>query len=245
MSELSLDLQDQYVAWRVRALHELGISRPSNATVQRELTLLKAALNAYRKRGYLKEVPYVRSLPAPPPRDRFLSETEARRLLAECHEPHLRLFVLVALHTLQRPGAVLGLRTDQVRLADGHINFLPTGSLQTNKRRPIVPITRTLRPHLITAMERSQSGFVIEYDGRPVKSVRTSFNKAAKRAGLTDVSPYTLRHTGATLLAKEGVPLWQIAGMLGHSQARTTEIYAKHSPEFLKDAAGALDRMFG
>jgi hypothetical protein len=36
----------------------------------------------------------------------------------------------------------------------------------------------------------------------------------------------------------------QIAGMLGHTTQRTTELYAKHAPEFLYEAASALDHMF-
>ena len=37
----------------------------------------------------------------------------------------------------------------------------------------------------------------------------------------------------------------QLAGMMGHSEITTTEMYAKHSPEFLQAAAGALDELFG
>ena len=80
--------------------------------------------------------------------------------------------------------------------------------------------------------------------GRPVKSIKTAFRAAARRAGLEDVCPYTLRHTGATLLAASGVSMRQISGFLGHTTERTTELYAKHRPEFLMDAAATLDELF-
>ncbi|MEC9377599.1 MAG: tyrosine-type recombinase/integrase, partial [Candidatus Latescibacterota bacterium] len=62
------------------------------------------------------------------------------------------------------------------------------------------------------------------------------------RSGLgSDVCAYTLRHTSATWLAAAGVPLRDIAGMMGHSTVRVTELYAKFSPDFLRNAAETMD----
>lgn len=244
VADLTLDVQDQYVAWRKECLTFLGYTA-SNGTIQRELTTLKAALRSYWKRRYLTSVPYIRSLPSPPSRQRYLSQDEYHLLLSECREPHLRLFVLMAAHTMQRPGAILGLNIQQVDLSRGTINFLPPGAIQTRKRKPVVKITRTLYPLIKAAVEDSCSGFVIEHKGVPLKSVRTSFNKARDRAGLgRDVVPYVLRHTGATLAAAAGVPLRELAGMLGHSSTDTTELYAKHSPEFMGRLTETLDQVF-
>lgn len=242
--ELTLEVQERFVIWRRDRFTQTGRGG-SNATINRDLSVLKAALRDAWKRGKIPTAPYILSLPSPPPRARFLNAEEAKRLLEACHEPHLRRFVLLALHTLQRPSAILGLRVQQVDLGRGRIDFLPTDAAQSNKRRPIVPITPTLREELTRAIAESQSGFVIEWDGQPVLKVRKSFKGACRRAGLTGVTPYTLRHTGATLLAAQGVSMRQIAGMLGHSTQRTTERYAKHAPEFLQDAAAKLETLFG
>ncbi len=152
---------------------------------------------------------------------------------------------MLALHTLQRPIAIFSLRVEQVDLEWNRIDFLPPGSMQSNKRRPVVPITPSLRPMLEQAMDESEGGYILEYQGHPVSTVKKSFRGACKRAGLDDVTPYTLRHTGATLMAASGVPLRQIAGMLGHTESRTTEIYAKHHPDYLMDAARTIERLFG
>lgn len=69
--------------------------------------------------------------------------------------------------------------------------------------------------------------------------------KACRQAGLQGVTPYVLRHTGATLLAAAGVPMRQVAGMLGHSTQKVTERYAKHRAEFLLEAAETLENLFG
>lgn len=244
VSEFTLDVQDRYIEWRRRELRRNGHDG-LNSTIQRELTVLRAALKEFWRRGYLASVPYVRTLPQPPARSRYLTRDEFQRLYRECRESHLQLFVLTAIHTLQRPGAILGLRTGQVDLVQRKIDFLPAESVQSRKRKPVVPITESLHRPLEKAIGESRSGYVIEFKGKPIKSIRRSFNNARARAGLgPDVSPYTLRHTGATLLASVGVELRQIAGMLGHSELKTTEIYAKHAPEFLGGAREALDRLF-
>ena len=152
--------------------------------------------------------------------------------------------MLLTLYSLQRTSAVLSLRVEQVDLLRSRIDFQPQSRPLTRKRRAVVPIAAPLWKELATAIRESRTGHVIEFKGEPIKSVRRSFNQAAKRAGLKGTSPTILRHTGATLLAAAGVPMRQISGMLGHSHSRTTERYAKHQPEYLKEAIEALEEMF-
>jgi len=143
------------------------------------------------------------------------------------------------------PGAIFKLRTDRVFLERRRIDFRLPREATTNKRKAAVRIGDVLHEILSKAIEQSQSGFVVEYRGEPICGVRRSFREACIRAGLgDDVIPYTLRHTGATLLAANGVPLWQLSGMLGHSLQRTTEIYAKHCPEFMQEATDTTDRLY-
>ena len=244
VAEFDLTVQERFIAWRRETMLRRGYSA-SNGTINRDLSVIKAATRWMWKQGRLESAPHVELLPSPPPRDRFLRVHEVRRLLDACERPHLRLYVMLALHTLQRPIAIYGLRVEQVDLAWNRIDFLPPGTVQTKKRRPVIPITPSLRPHLERAIQESRTGYVLEYRGRPMRTVRLAFTKACRRAELEKVTPYVLRHTGATLMAAAGVPIWQIAGMLGHSEVRTTEIYAKHHPDFLLDASRALETLFG
>jgi integrase len=43
-------------------------------------------------------------------------------------------------------------------------------------------------------------------------------------------------------MAQRGVPLREIAGYLGHSEQRTTELYAHHHPAFMERARAAFER---
>lgn len=241
--ELTVPVLEAFVKWR-RASWTNG--RPiSNGTMNRFLEDMRAALMEAWRRGQVPAPPYIRLLPKPRPRDKFLTQEQVLRLVRECRQQYLFLFVMLGLFTLQRPSALLSLRTCQVDLTWDRIDFLPPGNTQSNKRRPVVPINPVLRPELMRAMENSVSGYVIERRGEPVDSIRYSFRNAARRAGIPWASPGLLRHTGATLLAAADVPLREISGMLGHTNTQITEeVYAKRRPEFLSQAAAKLAELF-
>jgi integrase len=58
----------------------------------------------------------------------------------------------------------------------------------------------------------------VEFNGKPIASVKKGFRSAVGLARLTGkVTPHTLRHTAATWLMQRGVPLWEAAGFLGMS----------------------------
>ena len=54
-----------------------------------------------------------------------------------------------------------------------------------------------------------------------------------------------MRHTVASEMRKRGVPVWEVAGFLGHSSGyKTTERYAKYGPDHLSQAVRAIDGFF-
>jgi integrase len=54
-----------------------------------------------------------------------------------------------------------------------------------------------------------------------------------------------IRHTVACEMRKRGVPVYEVAGFLGHSSGyRTTERYAKYDPDHLGKAVRAIDAYF-
>ncbi len=76
---------------------------------------------------------------------------------------------------------------------------------------------------------------------------RSILNPALEKAGLDDLG-FTLhdfRHTYASWLAQDGVPLARIAELLGHASARTTEIYAHFLPAAKDDVERALSALGG
>jgi integrase len=81
----------------------------------------------------------------------------------------------------------------------------------------------------------------VEFNGKPVKSVKKGFKSAVVLAGLIGkVSPHTLRHTAATWLMQRGVPIWEAAGFLGMSAETLQNHYGHHHPDFMHGAAKAI-----
>jgi integrase len=77
----------------------------------------------------------------------------------------------------------------------------------------------------------------VEFNGKPVASVKKGFKSAVGLAGLGGkVTPHTLRHTAATWLMQRGVPVWEAAGFLGMSAEVLLGTYGHHHPDYLSDA---------
>jgi len=72
-------------------------------------------------------------------------------------------------------------------------------------------------------------------------SLNKKFATAAKRSGLTDVTPHTLRHTFASWLVMQGVDLATVQKLLGHSNIMMTMTYAHLAPDHLKAAVEHLN----
>jgi integrase len=98
-----------------------------------------------------------------------------------------------------------------------------------------------LLAHMRRWVRRVVTSHFVEWNGAPVKSVKTAFNRAVRLAGLWGrVAPHTLRHTAATWLMQRGVPIWQAAGFLGMSAEILERTYGHHHPDYLRDAADAI-----
>lgn len=220
----------------------------ADGTIRREIAVLRAALNwsAKQQPPWIARAPFIEAPPAPPPRSRWLTREEVARLMRACERtPHLYLFVMLAYYTAARSGAILDLAWDRVDFEARRIEYDRPGRRRTNKRRAIVPIAPELMGALQTARGYATCNSVIEYRGRPVASVKKAFGEAAHRARLADCSPHTLRHTAATHMVTAGVPLRQVARLLGDTEATVERVYGKHDPDFLREAVNALSGALG
>ena len=132
-----------------------------------------------------------------------------------------------------------------VDLENGIFHRLAIGKRATTKRQTPVPLPGRLLAHLRrwSRLGIAKSHFV-EWNGKPVASVKTGFASAVRLAGLDvgtgNVTPHTLRHTAATWLMQRGAPMWEAAGFLGMSEKTLRETYGHHHPDLLRGAADAI-----
>jgi integrase len=235
-------------------------TRPPGSA-RRELEDLRAAINHHRREGLCSEVVEVVLPPAGVGRDRWLTRSEAARLIrtawryrekqlgkptGRASRKHIARFILVALYTGSRAGAVCGAALGPaegrgwIDLDRGVFYRRPAGRRETKKRTPPVPLPVQLLAHL-RRWKRHGQRFAVEWNGEPVKSIRKGFGAAVADAGLAGkVTPHVLRHTAATWLMQAGVDLWEAAGFLGMTIEILSARYGHHHPEHLSGARKAF-----
>jgi len=237
-----------------------------------DLETLRAAINHHSKENLHYGVVRVTLPPKGLPRDRWLTRSEAAKLIWACwryrerqtvhrgrHKGqlvatekrplrHLARFILIGLYTGTRASAIASASPYR---QDGHsfVDFdqgiyyrLAIGRRATNKRQTPAPIPPRLLAHMRRWVRRGAvTSHFVEWQGVPVKSVKTGFRHAVELAGLWGkVTPHTLRHTAATWLMQRGVPIWQAAGYLGMSAAVIERTYGHHHPDYMRAAAQAI-----
>lgn len=211
----------------------------SAGTILREIGVLRAALAWGVEHQWIATQPIISNpVKTPKAKDRWLTKEEAQRLLNACQPIHLKAFVILGLTTAARTSAILEATWDRVDLDAGRIDYGPGHG---NKRRAVaIPLNGEALAVLKALRELACTPYVIEYHGRPAKAIRKGFRAACRRAGLTGVSPHTLRHTAATWAVIAGTPLSEVARLLGDREETVERVYGHHSPDYLKRATGAL-----
>lgn len=211
------------------------------ATIRTEISCLRTALKWAEKAQLIPRAPRVELPQTPPPRERYLTRDEVSALLAAAIDPHIRLAMLLMLTTAGRIGALLELTWNRVDLGHRLIK-LAANDIGPRKGRATVPINDTLMAALGPAKAAAVSDYVIEWGGRRVKSIKTGFNAAVKRAGIEHCTPHDLRRTAGRFMAEAGVSIDEIAQYLGHTNPNVTRsTYARFSPDHLRKAAGSLE----
>lgn len=261
----------EYVKWRTKQLiKSFTKNKPrfaSTAAARRELEDLRAAINHHRREGFCSEIVEV-VLPAKAQkRDVWLTRAEASRLIKAAWRAkqmmrdkttardvgkHIARFILVGLYTGTRHGAICG-AAFQEAIGRGHIDLdrgvfyrRAKGVRETKKRQTPVRLPDRLLAHLRRWHQRGiATHAVIEWNGKPVRSVRRGFAAAVKAAGLPlagpdRITPHVLRHTAATWAMRQGADLWQAAGFLGMTVEMLQDRYGHHHPDFQVDAARAV-----
>jgi integrase len=147
------------------------------------------------------------------------------------------LFTWIAMETASRKRAIEELRWDQVDLQARLIRLNPPGRRQTSKRRPTVPISSAL----MKVLERAgpATGLVLGNSSsieRPFATLCRAAHRTTGNEKFLTITPHVLRHTWATLAARAGVSLFEIAGVLGDSIATVQRVYAHHCPDYLRSA---------
>jgi integrase len=168
---------------------------------------------------------------------RYLSQEEYSRLILAA-AAHLKPLISAAVYTGGRQGELLLLRWQDVDLHASVVTFRrrTTKGMRT-RHVPLVPEARAI----FVAMRRGRPDqHVFTFNEAPIKRVKTSYNRALRKAGIQGVDFRTLRHTFASWYEMNGGRTRVLKELLGHRSIQTTERYGHLHPDFVREAGAFI-----
>ena len=181
-------------------------------------------------------------------RVRFLTKDEADRLFTALFNvsKQLRDIALISLHCGLRAGEVFALTWDCVDLKNETMLLIDPKNTKTR--------TAFMSPDVLSMLaERKKKstgrGLVFHNQkGKQINGVSAAFSRLVSRLGLNNgvtdprrkVFFHSLRHTYASWLVEEGVPLYTVKELLGHETLAMTARYSHLGENALRDATRTL-----
>ncbi|MBB4687234.1 site-specific integrase [Amycolatopsis jiangsuensis] len=267
LRELSADDVDRWLAERAKVL--------STRTLREVRSILVRAINRAQAREKVKRnVVLLCELPegqAGRP-SKSLTFTQAEAVLAAAEYTPLRAYVVLSLLVGARTEELRALTWSHVSLGteDGkppHImvwrSVREHGDTKTRKSRRSLALPQrcvaALKAHRVKqdfaqrlAGRRWQdTGLVFASDAGTqldAANVRRALRKITERAGLNprEWTPRELRHSFVSLLSDRGMPIEQIARLMGHQGTQVTELVYRHQLRpIVEHGAEAMDEIFG
>ena len=212
------------------------------ATVNRDLALLKHMFSFAMREGWTERNPVrlVKLEKENNARDRVLSAEEFEQLQAES-APHLKAVNQMAYQTAMRSGEILNLTWDRVDLKAGLIR-LHAEDTKTNDAR-LIPLTPDLTALLkdLYKVRYLHEPHVFLIKGKSVRSIKTAFKAACRRAKITGFLFHDFRHTAITNMRRAGIDHLTIMRITGHKTLEVFKRYNSFQESDLKEAASRFN----
>ena len=232
----------------IRSLHRKVTDKGGPVTGNRVVSLLSAIMSFAIEHGCITDNPAFRfPRHTEQPRRRYLSIAELGRVIADIDSSPAKDSadaVRMMLYTGARVGEVLAMKWDQIDFEKGIWNK-PAAATKQNRDHHI-PLTDETQALLKIRRKATNAEWVFPArfsPSRHLTSIRVFWKSVCKRAGITDCHIHDLRHTFASLAARQGVSLQVVGGLLGHSDHKTTNRYLHLYDDPLRDGAKAVARL--
>lgn len=201
-------------------------------------------------------------------RDRYLSEDELRRLKVALDEKiyrkgthdfnktfcRLRMIVLIAVTTGMRMSEIFGLKWSDVmynegllavraKLKGGKMRYVPMPPELADELRRFTP--QPANNVLYIAGNNHEQIFPPKEGAKGERQrVEGSFEDLLERADIQDFRFHDLRHTFASWYMMNGGDLYELAKILGHSNIKMTERYAKLARQHIARTSGTARELW-
>lgn len=218
---------------------ELKLKETSPATANRLLALIRSIMRkAALDWEWIDKPPVIKLYRESKRRVRYLTPEQAATLLRELPE-HLADMVRFSLATGLRRANVTKLEWSQVDIAR-RVAWIHGDQAKAGK--PIHVTLNATALDMLTKQVGKHPKWVFTYKGKPVTQVTTkAWYKALNRAGIENFRWHDLRHTWASWLTQQGVPLNVIQEMGAWESSEMVKRYAHLAPEQFAQHARVVD----
>ncbi len=219
MDELTVEMVDHWVC-----LRRAEGAKPQ--TVKHGVNMLSQAIKLAKRNGYRVRTVEMPRITVQNQRVRYLSDPEQTRLLTVLQSRVTRTddrtrqalqLVLVLLDTGARYSEITSLRWDQIDLVNNTIRLWRS---KVANESLLFMTDRVLE--VFRQRSKDSRGSHVFTD--PTATARL-IRRAIRAAKLEGCTIHTLRHTNATRLIQNGMSLYEVKQVLGHSDIRTTMRY--------------------
>ena len=175
----------------------------------------------------------------------FFTREDFQKLISIVKDPWLKEIVIIAVLTGMRRGEILNLKWSNVDLKRNVIMIQsnPTFKTKTGKRR-CIPLNETASYLLRQKSVLPQSEYVFTLNGKQIRDgwVTHKFKFYVYECRFQDdrLHFHSLRHTFASWLVQDGVSLYEVQKLLGHTDMKVTQIYSHLQPEQLHDTVNRI-----
>jgi len=219
----------------------------SEATCNRELSLLRTAFNLGRKSTPAKvdRIPYFPLVSeANNARQGFLTDEQYAKL-RDVLPDYLKPLYVTAYFTGVRRGELLAWQSEQLDFEQGFVT-LNADETKNGFARVVPILAGDMRDWLKWALERSNGcPWVFNHDGEPIRDFRWAWNEACKAVGVPDLKFHDLRRTAVRNMRRAGVPQVVRMRITGHRTDSMERRYNIVDVEDIRSAKALLERFTG
>ncbi len=216
------------------------------ASVNRELATLRRLLRLAQEWKVIDRVPRIHLLPGERTRDFVLSADQEQEYLMAAPFP-LKDAAVLMLDTGLRSGEALGLQWPDIHLTGPNgakFGYLEVKEGKSRSASRKLPLTGRVCSMLLRHPRVSTWLFTNERMDGPLSRFTLEGQHARTRKALSlhaDFVLHSLRHTFGTRLGEEGVDVFTLMKIMGHSTVEMTRRYVHPTPEIVTRAFERLE----
>lgn len=220
-----------YTVMDVETFKAKRLKEVSPVKVNIDFRTLKALFQTAFRWKLIPENPFhgVKQIKIPPRRPIYLTKDEFKKLMDVVDKPWFKELIMVAIATMMRAGEITSLNWNSVDLLRRVIMVENQENFRIKTSKPqIIPMNQWVYEFFSSRKIKEGNVFAFENGKRlSVRYVSGRFKKYVKKAEINQaIHFHSLRHTSASWLVQDGVSIYAVQKLLGHSNISVTQSYS-------------------